>query len=75
MREVLGRTLPPRQTTSLMMVRILLAYGGLLYISPELWHLLHALLDRKLNMTKLLLEMLGQETEVSHAYDGMTESL
>ena len=40
MREALGRTLPPRQTTSLMMVRILLAYGGLLYITPELWHLL-----------------------------------
>jgi hypothetical protein len=38
--ETLGRTLPPRQGTSLVVVRTLIAYGGLLYITPELWHLL-----------------------------------
>jgi hypothetical protein len=38
--ETLGRELPPRQETSLAVVRILIAYGGLLYITPELWHLL-----------------------------------
>lgn len=38
--EALGRTLPPRQATSLRTVRVLLAYGSLLYITPELWHLL-----------------------------------
>jgi hypothetical protein len=38
--ETLGRDLPPRQETSLAMVRMLIVYGGLLYITPELWHLL-----------------------------------
>jgi hypothetical protein len=38
--ERLGMTLPPRQSTSLGVVRALIAYGGLLYITPELWHLL-----------------------------------
>jgi len=38
--ETLGRTLPPRQGTSLVVVRTLIAYGGLLYITLELWHLL-----------------------------------
>ena len=39
-RERLGVSLPPRQGTSLGVVRALIAYGGLLYITPELWHLL-----------------------------------
>jgi hypothetical protein len=39
-RETLGRSLPPRQDTSLAVVRTLIAYGCLLYITPELWHLL-----------------------------------
>jgi len=39
-RETLGRHLPPRQGASLGVVRALIAYGGLLYITPELWHLL-----------------------------------
>ena len=38
-RETLGVPLPPRQGTSLGVVRALIAYGGLLYITPELWHL------------------------------------
>jgi hypothetical protein len=38
--EALGRHLPPRQETSLAVVRMLIAYGALLYITPELWHLL-----------------------------------
>ena len=38
--ETLGRTLPPRQVTSLAVMRMLIAYGQLLYITPELWHLL-----------------------------------
>ena len=36
----LGMPLPPRQGTSLGVVRALIAHGGLLYITPELWHLL-----------------------------------
>jgi hypothetical protein len=39
-RETLDRTLPPRQVTSLAVVRTLIAYGSLLYITPELWHIL-----------------------------------
>jgi len=39
-RERLGMPLPPRQGTALGVVRALIAYGGLLYITPELWHLL-----------------------------------
>jgi hypothetical protein len=39
-REALGRMLPHRQSASLAVVRMLMAYGGLLYITPELWHLL-----------------------------------
>lgn len=39
-RETLGRPLPPRQGTSLAVVRTLIAFGGMLYITPELWHLL-----------------------------------
>jgi hypothetical protein len=39
-RATLGMPLPPRQGTSLGIVRALIAYGGLLYITPELWHLL-----------------------------------
>ena len=38
--ETLGRTLPPRQVISLAVMRVLIAYGRLLYITPELWHLL-----------------------------------
>ena len=38
--ETLDRTLPPRQVTSLAIVRTLIAYGSLLYITPELWHIL-----------------------------------
>jgi len=38
-RETLGVPLLPRQGTSLGVVRALIAYGGLLYITPELWHL------------------------------------
>jgi hypothetical protein len=45
--ETLGRTLPPRQNTSLMTIRGLLAYGSLLYITPELWHLL----ERPVNLS------------------------
>jgi len=40
MHETLGRTLPSRQVTSLAVIRVLIAYGRLLYITPELWHLL-----------------------------------
>jgi hypothetical protein len=39
-RETLGRPFPPRQGTSLGVVRALIAYSDLLYITPELWHLL-----------------------------------
>jgi hypothetical protein len=39
-RETLGMPFPPRQGTSLGVVRALIAYGDLLYITPELWHLL-----------------------------------
>ena len=39
-RETLGMPLPPRQGTSLGVVRALIAYGGLLCITPELSHLL-----------------------------------
>jgi len=39
-RATLGMPLPPRQGTSLGVVRALIAHGGLLYITPELWHLL-----------------------------------
>jgi hypothetical protein len=42
-RETLGRPLPPRQDTSLAVVRTLIAYDGLLYITPELWYLLERL--------------------------------
>ena len=38
--ETLSRHLPPRQGISLAVVRMLIAYGDLLYITPELWHLL-----------------------------------
>lgn len=38
--ETLGRMLPPRQVTALAVIRVLIAYGRLLYITPELWHLL-----------------------------------
>ena len=46
-RDTLGVPLPPRQGTSLGVVRALTAYGGLLYITPELWHLL----ERPANLT------------------------
>ena len=39
-RATLGMPLPPRQGTSLGVVRALIAHGGLLYITPALWHLL-----------------------------------
>ena len=39
-RATLGMPLPPRQGTSLGVVHALIAHGGLLYITPELWHLL-----------------------------------
>ena len=39
-RETLGLHLPPRQVTSLEVIRSIIAYGGLLYITPELQHLL-----------------------------------
>src|SRR5712691_234595 len=39
-RATLGMPLPPRQGTSLGVVRALIAHGGLLDITPELWHLL-----------------------------------
>ena len=33
--ETLGGTLPPRQVTALVVMRVLIAYGRLLYITPE----------------------------------------
>ena len=39
-RETAGVALPARQRTSLDVIRTIIAYGGLLYITPELRHLL-----------------------------------
>ena len=39
-RETLGRRLPPRQADSLAVIRTITSYGGLLYITPELRHIL-----------------------------------
>ena len=38
-RATLSMPLPSRQDTSLGVVRALIAHGGLLYITPELWQL------------------------------------
>lgn len=39
-RETIGIPLPPRQRASLEVLRALIAYGSLLYITPELFHIL-----------------------------------
>jgi hypothetical protein len=39
-RETLELAVPPRQVASMTVLRALIASGSLLYVSPELWHIL-----------------------------------
>jgi hypothetical protein len=47
-RETLALAVPPRQTASLAVLRALIASGSLLYVSPELWHILERPANRPL---------------------------